>query len=89
MAAFPGRAANQVRKLGNRLTAEVQKKKDAEAKKAGKRVEQKPEREIRRVRPSEVATVTRVTNETEWNALRNKLDERVCELLKDYDVELG
>jgi len=89
VAAFPARAANQVRNLGNRLAAEVQKKKDAEAKKAGKPVEPKPQRKVRQLRPSEVATVTRVTNEQQWEALREKLDERVRELLKDYDVELG
>ena len=89
VAAFPARAANEVRNLGNRLAAEVQKKKDAEAKKAGKPVEPKPQRKVRQLRPSEVATVTRVTNEQQWEALREKLDERVRELLKDYDVELG
>jgi len=89
VAAFPARAANEVRNLGNRLAAEVQKKMDAEAKKAGKPVEPKPQRKVRQLRPSEVATVTRVTNEQQWEALRDKLDERVRELLKDYDVELG
>jgi len=89
VAAFPSRAANQVRNLGNRLAAEVRKKMDAEAKKAGKPVEPKPQRKVRQLRPSEVATVTRVTNEPEWDALRDKLDQRVRELLKDSDVELG
>lgn len=89
VAAFPGRAANQVRNLGNRIAGEVQKKKDAEAKKAGKPVEPKPQRKVRQLRPSEVATVTRVTNEQQWEALRDKLDERVRELLKDFDVELS
>ena len=86
VAAFPSRAANQVRNLGNRIAAEVQKKKEAEAKKAGKKVE--PQRKVHQLRPSEVATLTLVTNEAEWEALRDKLDARVRELLKDYDVEL-
>lgn len=87
VAAFPARAANQVRNLGNRIAGEVQKKKDAEAKKAGKEV--KPQRQVRRLRPGEVTTITRVTNEVEWDALRDKLDERVRQLLNEYDVELG
>ena len=87
VAAFPARTANQVRNLGNRIAGEVQKKKDAEAKKAGKEV--KPQRQVRRLRPGEVTTITRVTNEAEWDALRDKLDERVRQLLKEYDVELS
>ena len=33
--------------------------------------------------------MTRVSNEQEWELLKNKLDARVKELLRDYDVELG
>ena len=60
-----------------------------EAKKAGKKVETKPQRKVRQLRTSEVAPVTVVRSEPEWEALRDKLDKRVRELLTEYDVELG
>jgi hypothetical protein len=89
VAALPDRASQAIRQLGQRLADEVRKKAVAEAKKAGKEVETKPARQTRPVRIGDVVTVTRVTSEPEWEALRDKLDKRVRQLLKDYDVELG
>ena len=88
-AALPDRAAQAVRQLGQRITDEVRKKAKAEAAEAGQQEETKPARQSRPVRVSDVATVTRVSTETEWDALRDKLDKRVRQLLKDYDVELS
>ena len=92
VAALTDRAAQAIRQLGQRITAEVRKKADAEAevkaKEEGKKVETKPVRQSRPVRVGEVATVTRVSNEAEWDILRDKLDKRVRQLLKDFDVEL-
>jgi hypothetical protein len=43
----------------------------------------------RQVRPSDVTTVTVVTSEVEWDILRNKLDQRVREMLaKGFHVEI-
>jgi hypothetical protein len=89
VAALPDRAALVLRQLGQRIADEVRKKAAAEAKKVGKEVETKPARQTRPVRVNDVATVTRVSTEAEWEVLRDKLDERVRQLLKDFDVELG
>ena len=90
VAALPDRAAQAVRQLGQRLAAEVRKKAEAEAKKSGKDVEPKPARQIRPVRISDVVTVTRVSTEAEWDILRDKLDKRVRQLLKEgYDVDVA
>jgi hypothetical protein len=49
-----------------------------------------PPRPIRRLLVREVATVTTVRSEEEWDALKARLDARVRRLLKDgSDVELG
>jgi hypothetical protein len=49
-----------------------------------------PARPVRFVRAIEVASVTRVSTEQEWEQLNKKLDQRVRQLLDEgYDVELG
>ncbi len=49
-----------------------------------------PQRPVRRLRVSDVATVTTVRSEEEWDTLKARLDERVRRLLKDgSDVDLG
>jgi len=93
VAAFPDRARQMVRNLGQRIAEEVAKKHRAEhkpdGKTSGKTPPTPPPRQVRFVRANEVASVTRVSNEQEWEQLKNKLDARVKELLRDYDVELG
>ena len=93
VAAFPDRARQLVRNLGQRIAVEVAKKHRAEhkpdGKTSGKTPPTPPPRQVRFVRANEVASVTRVSNEQEWEQLKNKLDARVRELLRDYDVELG
>jgi len=90
VAALPDRAAQAVRHLGQRLADEVRKKAKAETAKAGEQDEPKPARQSRPVRVSDVATVTRVSTEAEWDVLRDKLDKRVRQLLKEgYDVDVA
>ena len=93
VAAFPDRARQLVRNLGQRIAEELAKKQRAEHKPDGKMSGKTPPapqpRQVRFVRANEVASVTRVSNEQEWELLKNKLDARVKELLRDYDVELG
>jgi hypothetical protein len=93
VAAFPDRARQLVRNLGQRVADEVAKKQHADQKPDGKTTGKTPlkppPRQVRFVRANEVASVTRVSNEQEWEQLKNKLDARVKELLRDYDVELG
>jgi hypothetical protein len=86
VAAFPDRAGQLIRALGIRIADEVRKKDNA-----GKPVSvQPPKKQVRQVRPSDVATVTRVTTVPEWEALRDKLDKRVRELIKEgCDVDLS
>jgi hypothetical protein len=89
VAALPDRVSQAIRQLGQRMANEVREKAEAEAKRAGKEVETKRVRQTRPVRASDVATVTRVSTEAEWDVLRDKLDKRVRQLLKEFDVELG
>lgn len=59
---------------------------------SGAKPSQKPEpiRPTRKVRPQDVAFVTVVHDVREWEALRDKLDERVRELIRQgYDVEFS
>jgi len=85
VAAFPDRAGQLIRALGVRIAEEVRKKENA-----GKPVPTAtPKKQVRQVRPSDVATVTRVTSGPEWETLRAKLDQRVRQLLDEgFDVEL-
>lgn len=80
MANLPQRAAQLVNQLGQAIAEEVRKKQKKET---------KPPRNVRRLRINEVDTVTRVTSEPEWDALRTKLDAHVKRLLSEgNDVEL-
>jgi len=94
VAGFPDRARGLVRQLGQRIAEAVAKKQKAEIPAGGCDPTDgngpPPTRKVRVVRPTEIATVTRVTNSTEWEQLNTKLDQRVRELLDEgYDVELG
>jgi hypothetical protein len=47
-------------------------------------------RQTRRVRPQDVAFVTVVHDLKEWDALRDKLDEKIRDLIQQgYDVDLS
>jgi hypothetical protein len=93
VAAFPERSDQLVRNLGQRIAEEVAKKKPKPKtgeKEGGKTPPPKPHREVRLVRATDVASVTRVSTPLEWEQLNKKLDERVRKLLTDgFDVELG
>ena len=51
-----------------------------------------PVREAKRVRFTDLLTIRRIRTEAEWDQMRGdldkKLDQRVRELLRDFDVEL-
>jgi hypothetical protein len=95
VASFPERSRGLVRNLGQRIADEVARKQKEHQKKNGKGDGSKtsppsPARHVRMVRATEVATITRVSSETEWDQLKAKLDQRVRQLLADgFDVELG
>jgi len=93
VAAFPERARTLVRSLGQRIAEEVAKKQRDQEKKSGKgdgkTAPQPPVRNVRVLRASEVSAVTRVSSVPEWEQLMSKLDQRVRQLLRDFDVELG
>ena len=86
VAALPSRAERLVDDLAAALQHEVEKRAPKPPTGGGKPL--KPQRETRRVRFSDVATVRRMRSETEWEDLLKKLDERVRGLLSDFDVEL-
>jgi hypothetical protein len=88
VAAFPERSNGLVRSLGQRIADAVAAKQKAENGGTGK-TPPKPTREVRYVRATEVASVTRVTSGPEWDQLKEKLDQRVRQLLADgFDVEI-
>lgn len=94
VAAFPDRARQLVRGLGSRIAQEVDKRLQAEAKAVGKDSGRSPdrqtERQLRVVRATEIASMTRISTEQEWEQLNAKLDQRVRQLLAEgFDVELG
>jgi hypothetical protein len=93
MAGFPDRARQLVRNLGQRIAEEVAKKKPKPKMgetEGGKTAPPKPPREVRLVRATDVASVTRVSTPQDWEQLNKKLDERVRKLLTDgFDVELS
>lgn len=106
VANLPSRAAEAVRALGLGIQREITKKAaQRPAQPAGGATQEppppdtgggepppKPEpvRQMRKVRPQDVAFVTIVHDLKEWDALRDKLDERVRELIRQgYDVDLG
>jgi len=92
VAGFPDRARQLVRQLGQRIAEEAaknQKVPDGGGGTSGGNGPTPP-RKVRVLRPTEIATVTRVSNTEEWEQLSNKLDQRVRQLLDDgFDVELG
>jgi hypothetical protein len=47
-----------------------------------------PARPRRRLRLTDVTSVRRIRNETEWEGVKQKLDERVRALLRDFEVEI-
>jgi hypothetical protein len=89
VAAFPGRARDLVRELGQTLVHE--QKKNQPPPDPGKPDEPKPKtRKVERLRVTDVASVTIVTDTEQWDALRDKLDQRVRQLLDNgSDVEIG
>jgi hypothetical protein len=94
VAAFPDRARQLVRNLGQRITEEVAKNERAAqrlgGKEGGKTPPPKAPREFRVVKATEVASITRVSTTREWDELNKKLDARVRQVLAEgYDVELG
>jgi hypothetical protein len=93
VAALPERAGQLVRNLGQRIAEEAAKKKPKSKtgeKEPGKTTPPKPPREVRRIRATDVAFVTRVSTPQEWEQFSKKLDLRVRHLLDEgYDVELG
>lgn len=93
VAAFPERARSLVRNLGQRIASEVAKKQQpappGSGQGAGTPPTPPPTRKVRVIRISEVATVTRVSSEKEWEQLSSKLDQQVRKLLDEgFDVEL-
>ncbi len=94
VAGFPERAQQVVRNLGQRIAEEVAKKQKADQKpdeKTGSKTLHAPRpRQVRFLRATEVASVTRVSTEQECEGLKNKLDQRVRQLLAEgFDVEIG
>lgn len=88
VAAFPERANGLIRSLGQRIADAVAAKQKASGSASGKTTP-KPPREVRYVRATEVASVTRVASDKEWDHLKEKLDQRVRQLLADgFDVEI-
>jgi hypothetical protein len=83
VAALPERARQLVRRLGEAILKEVEKRTPPPA---GEKA--KPARAVRTVRLSDVATLRRVRTEQEWEEILKKLDERVRDLLRDHDVEI-
>jgi len=82
-AALSQQAEAAIRNLGERIIAEISKKKEVPT------TEREPH-PTQRLRFNEITAVTRVSNEQEWDVLKEKMDSRVRELLKQgYDVELG
>jgi hypothetical protein len=88
VAALPVRARRLVDELGRATEAEVRKR----ASPTGKPEPPVPVREARRVRFTDLLTIRRIRTEAEWDQMRSdletKLDQRVRELLRDFDVEL-
>ena len=80
VASLPDRARNAIRTLGQRMAEEMAKK--------GPKPKPKPKK-VQPVRLSDVSTISRVSSRGEWTSLREKLDQRIVELLdQGYQVEL-
>lgn len=90
VATLPERAAQLVRQLGQRIAEVATKKEQADTKQGRNGGAPRTERQVRQLRPGEVVATTRIRTETEWEALRDKLDQRVRQLLAEgFEVELG
>lgn len=87
VAALPARADVLIRQLGERIAELVRQK---ETPPEGPKEEPKPTKPLKRLAARDVATVTRVTTQPEWESLRDKLDGQVTKLLSEgYEVELS
>lgn len=105
VSSMPSRAAEAVRQLGISIQGEIAKRtasaptvspsggqQPPTAETASSRPEStsQPVKQVRKVKPQDVALVTVIHDVKEWDALRDKLDERVRELIRQgYDVDLG
>ena len=82
-------AEDLVRDLGNRIVVEVNKLKPKPDDGIPDGQPAPKPRELKSVRATDVATVTRVSDIAQWEALQKRLDKRVRELLDSgYDVEI-
>ncbi|NIM13883.1 MAG: BREX system P-loop protein BrxC [Candidatus Aminicenantes bacterium] len=80
-ASLPDQARDMLSKLNDRIAEE-------KARLDSKKGKVQP-RSVKRLSFGVVTTMTRVTNEEEWEALKEKMDEQVRDLLKQgFDVEL-
>jgi hypothetical protein len=83
VAALPQRARKLVGTLGEAIRREAEIRTPPPA-------EEKPKamRGTRTIRLSDVSTLRHVRTESEWDEILKKLDQRVRELLRTYDVEI-
>ena len=88
VAALPERVDSAIRRMGTRITQALADK--APPPEPVVQVGEKTaKRKRRQVRAGDVATMTIVHNESEWEQLKTKLDEQVRRLLKDgFEVEV-
>ena len=86
-AALPQQADTSIRNLGERIISEAAKKKAPPT--TDDHEPPKP-RTVKRLSFNEISTVTRLTNEEEWDDIKEKMDSKVRSLLKQgFDVELA
>jgi len=84
VAALAQRADQAIRELGARIAHETRRKAPCQLDDPT----EKP-RPVQRLRAGDVATVTTVHTEREWEELKEKVDQRVRQLLAEgYDVEV-
>lgn len=85
VAALPARGDELIRQLGERIAESARKKVQPEP--GPDKPAPKP---LKTLRAHDVATVTRVATQSEWESLRGKLDQQVTKLLGEgYEVELS
>lgn len=83
VAALPQRARKIVGALGEAIRKEIEKRTSTLPD-----IKPKPAREVRTVRLSDITTLRRVRTEAEWEQILKRLDQRVRELLRNFDVEM-
>ena len=84
VANYPERAAWLVREVETVIEKEIEKRGEKTAK------GEKPKKPVKRIRIVEVAATVRIENETQWELVRDRLDQTVRKELADgNDVELG